>query len=78
MIQFPFLCRPTKHADITITHKEPVTCVRFNPSFKQVITCSESSVSLREIINIPHFLSEKYLGLVRSSPFSLFPLPFQM
>ncbi|XP_011445499.1 cilia- and flagella-associated protein 337 isoform X2 [Magallana gigas] len=36
--------KPTKHADITITHKEPVTCVRFNPSFKQVITCSESSV----------------------------------
>ncbi|XP_062577533.1 uncharacterized protein LOC134239370 [Saccostrea cucullata] len=36
--------KPTKHADITITHKEPVTCVRYNPSFKQVITCSESSV----------------------------------
>ena len=28
-----------------ISHKEPVTCCMYNPSFKQVVTCSESSVS---------------------------------
>ena len=37
--------RPVLHADIVISHKEPVTCCMYNPSFKQVVTCSESSVS---------------------------------
>ncbi|KAK3099235.1 hypothetical protein FSP39_001323 [Pinctada imbricata] len=36
--------KPTKHADITITHKEPVTSCKYNSKFKQVVTCSESSV----------------------------------
>ncbi|XP_069131359.1 LOW QUALITY PROTEIN: cilia- and flagella-associated protein 337-like [Argopecten irradians] len=36
--------RPVLHADITITHKEPVTCCKYNSSFNQVITCSEGSV----------------------------------
>ena len=38
--------RPVLHADIVISHKEPVTCCMYNPSFKQVVTCSESSVSM--------------------------------
>ncbi|XP_060601618.1 WD repeat-containing protein on Y chromosome-like isoform X3 [Ruditapes philippinarum] len=36
--------RPGLNADIVISHKEPVTGCMYNPSFKQVITCSESSV----------------------------------
>ncbi|KAH3841539.1 hypothetical protein DPMN_115005 [Dreissena polymorpha] len=36
--------KPVLHADIVISHKEPVTACSYNPSFKQVITCSESSV----------------------------------
>ncbi|KAL4229841.1 hypothetical protein ACF0H5_010233 [Mactra antiquata] len=36
--------KPQPHADIVISHKEPVTSCMYNPSFKQVITCSESSV----------------------------------
>ncbi|XP_050415483.1 WD repeat-containing protein on Y chromosome [Patella vulgata] len=32
------------HADIVITHKEPITCCKYNSSFKQVVTCSEGSV----------------------------------
>ncbi|XP_064637892.1 WD repeat-containing protein on Y chromosome-like [Lineus longissimus] len=35
--------RPTLHADIPITHKEPIHCCKYNPSFKQVITCSDGS-----------------------------------
>ncbi|KAJ8297801.1 hypothetical protein KUTeg_024332 [Tegillarca granosa] len=35
--------RPSLHADV-VTHKEPVTCCKYNPSFKQVVTCSEGSV----------------------------------
>ncbi|XP_052794800.1 WD repeat-containing protein on Y chromosome-like [Mya arenaria] len=35
--------RPSLNADIVLTHKEPVTGCLYNPSFKQVITCSESS-----------------------------------
>ena len=37
--------RPGLNAEIVISHKEPVTGCMFNPSFKQVITCAESSVS---------------------------------
>lgn len=37
-------CRPTLHRDITVTHKEPVTCCKYNACFNYVITCSESSV----------------------------------
>lgn len=33
------------NAEIVISHKEPVTGCMYNPSFKQVITCAESSVS---------------------------------
>ncbi|XP_046574299.1 WD repeat-containing protein on Y chromosome-like [Haliotis rubra] len=36
--------KPVLHADIVITHKEPVTCCKYNPSFKQVVTCSDGSV----------------------------------
>ncbi|KAL5011758.1 hypothetical protein ScPMuIL_010309 [Solemya velum] len=36
--------KPVLHADIVISHKEPVTCCKYNPSFKQVVTCSEGSV----------------------------------
>nr|XP_006820824.1 PREDICTED: WD repeat-containing protein on Y chromosome-like [Saccoglossus kowalevskii] len=35
--------KPQQHADIVITHKEPVQCCKYNPSFKQVVTCSEGS-----------------------------------
>ncbi|WAQ98681.1 WDR49-like protein [Mya arenaria] len=35
--------KPSLNADIVLTHKEPVTGCLYNPSFKQVITCSESS-----------------------------------
>ena len=43
----PLLChffRPVLHADIVITHKEPIHSCIYNPSFKQVITCSDGSV----------------------------------
>ncbi|XP_041358198.1 WD repeat-containing protein on Y chromosome-like [Gigantopelta aegis] len=36
--------RPVLHADIVISHKEPVTCCKYNPSFKQVVTASDGSV----------------------------------
>ena len=32
-------------SDLTMTHKEPVYCVKFNKSFKHVVTASEGSVS---------------------------------
>ncbi|CAG2192110.1 unnamed protein product [Mytilus edulis] len=35
--------RPTLHRDITVTHKEPVTCCKYNACFNYVITCSEGS-----------------------------------
>ncbi|XP_033119020.1 WD repeat-containing protein 49-like, partial [Anneissia japonica] len=35
------------HADIAITHKEPVLCTKFNASFKHIVTCSEGSVTLK-------------------------------
>ncbi|XP_076070807.1 cilia- and flagella-associated protein 337-like isoform X4 [Mytilus galloprovincialis] len=36
--------KPTLHRDITVTHKEPVTCCKYNACFNYVITCSEGSV----------------------------------
>ncbi|KAK3594288.1 hypothetical protein CHS0354_017011 [Potamilus streckersoni] len=35
--------KPNLHADIVTSHKEPVTCCMYNPSFKQVVSCSEGS-----------------------------------
>ncbi|XP_071951711.1 cilia- and flagella-associated protein 337-like [Antedon mediterranea] len=32
------------HADIAITHKEPVLCAKYNSSFQHIVTCSEGSV----------------------------------
>ncbi|XP_012936713.1 WD repeat-containing protein on Y chromosome [Aplysia californica] len=32
------------NADMVITHKDPVTCCKYNPEFKQVITCCSGSV----------------------------------
>ena len=32
------------NADMVVSHKEPVTCCRYNPEFKQVITCCSGSV----------------------------------
>ncbi|XP_076467714.1 cilia- and flagella-associated protein 337-like [Babylonia areolata] len=45
--QMAVLCLRHKaalHADMVISHKEPVTCCRYNPSFKQVVTCCSGSV----------------------------------
>ncbi len=36
--------RPLSH-QMTTTHKESVNCVKYNQSFKQVVTASDSSVS---------------------------------
>ena len=33
-----------QHADIPITHKEPIHSVVYNHSFKQVVTCSDGSI----------------------------------
>lgn len=44
--------RPVLHADIVITHKEPVTSAKYNGAFRQVLTCSEGSVSAAYIIQI--------------------------
>lgn len=38
--------RPVLHADIPITHKEPIHAIVYNTSFKQMITCSDGSVSI--------------------------------
>ena len=40
-----YICRSIQHADVPITHKEPIHATVYNPSFKQVITCSDGSVS---------------------------------
>ena len=44
-IIYLFCFRPVLHADIVITHKEPVTSAKYNGAFRQVLTCSEGSVS---------------------------------
>ena len=41
-----YVFRPVLHDDIVHTHKEPVHGVVYNKSFKQVITCSDASVSI--------------------------------
>ena len=38
-------CRAASKADMIISHKDPVTCCKYNPSFKQVVTCCSGSVS---------------------------------
>ncbi|CAH1777712.1 unnamed protein product [Owenia fusiformis] len=35
--------KPVLHADIVITHKEPIHACKYNVQFKQVITCSDGS-----------------------------------
>ncbi|CAL1540983.1 unnamed protein product [Lymnaea stagnalis] len=32
------------NADMVVTHKDPVTCCKYNPEFKQVITCCTGSI----------------------------------
>ena len=43
-----FVYRAKVKADIPITHKEAIHAVAYNPGFKQVITCSDGSVSSRD------------------------------
>ncbi|XP_070198273.1 cilia- and flagella-associated protein 337-like isoform X3 [Littorina saxatilis] len=45
--QMAVLCLRHKaalHADMVISHKDPVTCCKYNASFKQVVTCCSGSV----------------------------------
>lgn len=54
-----FFDRPLLHADIPITHKESIHAVIYNSSFKQVITCSEGSVSSDAMLLwFCHFVTE--------------------
>ncbi|XP_074650451.1 cilia- and flagella-associated protein 337-like [Tubulanus polymorphus] len=36
--------KPHFSAEIPVTHKEAIHCIKYNPSFKQLITCSDGSV----------------------------------
>lgn len=41
------------------THKEPVMCLKYNKSFKHVVTASENSVSWNELTSLTLILFSK-------------------
>ena len=45
---FFFLSFRSSSKDMITTHREPVMCVKYNSSFKHIITASENSVSENE------------------------------
>ncbi len=48
--------RIQQHGEVVYTHKEPVHCAKYNPSFKHIVSCSDGSVSLRIFQNKFHFI----------------------
>ena len=38
--------------DMITTHREAVMCVKYNRSFKHVITASENSVSIKHLLTV--------------------------
>lgn len=46
------------------THKEPVMCLKYNKSFKHVVTASENSVSWNELTSLTLILFSKNDAMV--------------
>ena len=43
------MCRSVEHADVPVTHKDPIHAITYNQNFKQLITSSEGSVCVCDI-----------------------------
>ena len=66
-----FSPRPGLSADIVITHKEPIHACIYNPSFKQVITCSDGSVSISTLVTLTHYVMTSSNGnIIRVTQFN--------
>ena len=62
MVHVLYLYFRSSSKDMITTHKEPVMCVKYNKSFKHVVTASESSVSWKQIILCSRLFSAKMAG----------------
>jgi len=41
-----WMCRHVEHADVPVTHNDPIHAIAYNQNFKQLITCSDGSVCI--------------------------------